>query len=593
MIADDLITKLKEMKERGAFKNYIDYVRFPFFRTLEPNTIIEFDFPLTVFVGQNGCGKSSTLQALFGCPKGKSVSTYWFNTCIDPIEEFDQSKNRHCLIYSHSSGGPDKEVLKTRINKVGQPDLWDTSEPISRYGMKMGTRNPPVDKDVVYINFRAVQNAFEKRFHEQRPPQSGIQDHLRSRSWYLDRIIKGKTIPHFQGKTHEPLGQLTAGELSAVSKILGRTYKGAKLIKHRIFDHWGYSAILQTEHASYSEAFAGSGETAVVVLVKEIFEAPSNSLLLLDEPENSLHPGAQMKILEFLLEQCIEKQHQIIVCTHAPTLVQALPKQAIKVFTPTAKGYFRVEKEILPQEAFYFLGQPVTDKKRVIVEDRLAKAMIDIVLNRMGEAAKNIFEIIYYPGGESHMKNEAVLYSRDQPSEVFLLFDGDQKPDSPFYNPADLTVGIDSDFDAAIQFLDAEIKKSLGREIKFPSDGNGGVGNKQQQRDLRKNYLKYCRRNIFYLPMKTPEEEIWDDACVENFLNLIFPSDSVLEVKAILAAETNYKKKFVVLTDILCGKSSGEKIDVIHSILTKAWASNKTSMVDATCKILEAIKNKA
>ncbi|QQR95196.1 MAG: AAA family ATPase [Bacteroidota bacterium] len=57
------------MKARNAFRNFIEYIQFPYFRNLEKNTRIIFDFPLTVFVGQNGSGKSSTLHALYGAPK--------------------------------------------------------------------------------------------------------------------------------------------------------------------------------------------------------------------------------------------------------------------------------------------------------------------------------------------------------------------------------------------------------------------------------------------------------------------------------------------------------------------------------------------
>lgn len=87
----------------------------------------------------------------------------------------------------------------------------------------------------------------------------------------------------------------------------------------------------------YSEAFAGSGEFAVVMLVVGVTEAPPKSLILLDEPEVSLHPGAQRKLMEFLYEQAKINSHQIAISTHAPEIIRSLPASAIKVFQPNEK----------------------------------------------------------------------------------------------------------------------------------------------------------------------------------------------------------------------------------------------------------------
>ena len=53
------------MKANGVFENYIEYIDFPFYKNLIPHSKITFEFPLTVLVGKNGGGKSSTLHALF------------------------------------------------------------------------------------------------------------------------------------------------------------------------------------------------------------------------------------------------------------------------------------------------------------------------------------------------------------------------------------------------------------------------------------------------------------------------------------------------------------------------------------------------
>ena len=116
---------------RNVFKKYIDYIRFPFFKSFEPNLRVNFNFPITFLVGQNGSGKSSLLQALFGAPEGNSIASYWYNTALDPIK--DLKNNRHCFIYSFKTEftKTQVEVLKERIQdkdkntQIINPDYWE------------------------------------------------------------------------------------------------------------------------------------------------------------------------------------------------------------------------------------------------------------------------------------------------------------------------------------------------------------------------------------------------------------------------------------------------------------------------------------
>lgn len=102
----------------------------------------------------------------------------------------------------------------------------------------------------------------------------------------------------------------------------------------------------------YSEANAGSGEIAVVQLVRRIEKARDYSLVLLDEPEVSLHPGAQENLKEYLLEAIKTKKLQVVISTHSPTLIKGLPSSAIKLFKTNEYGKFYVQENINYEEAF-------------------------------------------------------------------------------------------------------------------------------------------------------------------------------------------------------------------------------------------------
>lgn len=109
------ISSIQRMKECGCFKNYIEYIQFPFYKNLVEHSRINFDFPMTVLIGKNGGGKSSTLHALYGAPKGYTCSDFWFSTEVDPIAE--GGINRYFYGYRESSDSGIKEVMKTRMKR--------------------------------------------------------------------------------------------------------------------------------------------------------------------------------------------------------------------------------------------------------------------------------------------------------------------------------------------------------------------------------------------------------------------------------------------------------------------------------------------
>ena len=54
---------------------------------------------------------------------------------------------------------------------------------------------------------------------------------------------------------------------------------------------------------------------------KTIFKCDSKSLILVDEPEISLHVAWQQEFIDELMEICKLKNMQAIVATHSPNIV--------------------------------------------------------------------------------------------------------------------------------------------------------------------------------------------------------------------------------------------------------------------------------
>lgn len=593
MINTKLIEEIRQIKARNAFKNYIEYIQFPFFRNLEANTEIIFNFPLTVFVGQNGSGKSSTLHALFGAPKKNTPFDFWFSTAVDPIQEVSEGGERHSFfyVYKDKDGNP-LEVLKQRIFKRNNPDYWETSRPVLKYGMKKlpdGIRNEPIEKNVVFIDFRSELSAFDKYFYFKEPRRTTTiknkQDFLRKHSTYLKKIIDGNDIiiKRYNDVKNDPLKIFSTDELHNISIILGKKYIQGKIVRHKLFEEWGYSVIFQTSSYTYSEAFAGSGEMAVVRLVLEVLGAAQYSLLLLDEPEVSLHPGAQKRLKHFLLEQIRSKQLQVVISSHSPSIIEDLPSNAIKVFSQLPSGKFTVKNEITPEEAFYHLEQTNAARKKIIVEDILSKEIITSVLKEIGPDTESLFQVSFYSGGASVLKTNFIkVYSHENELNKFIVFDGDQKLGQQHFDPDSIII-----LEQTSERFRQEIQAQTNVDVQFNPDGNQDVGARaDQEKELRRKYLKFYLRNVFYLPLSTPEEIIWDQSLAEQFLRAL----NKLQFVAILNNTNNFKEKFLSLTEGMTGDR--KNIESIEKMFLNKWIETKGEIYNQTVQIIEEIKTR-
>lgn len=526
----DCIEKLAKMKKaKATFPGYITHIRFPLFKNLANDLRVDFQFPVTALVGPNGSGKSSVLHALYGAPRRKSTGDFWFGTEVDPITEGDGQPNRFIYGYFHEKTGLYVETRKARVSKKikgkANPNYWEPTKiapgdnmeeiPEKFLGKKIEglskDRWNPVSRQVFYMNFRSSLSAFDKYFYFGVDP--GLKRLEKKRDLILrdskllrDVIDSGDTsVVHYKKPIASIHRHLTDIELNWVRYILGRNYKSARLIQHDLFKgKSGLSIQFEVGGKKYSEAFAGSGEVAVASAVVQILALQNGALVLLDEPEVSLHPQAQTNLLHFLLDIAKQKKLQIVFSTHAPNMVAPLPDEAIKVFIQDPVGKFAVLPESHPYAAFRRLGFNEAGEVRVIVEDRLAKYVVDIALRNLSEDERKLFMVEYPPGGA-----DAILKHRIPnimlEKNFFVYLDGDKRTGEEFVDPDQLARAKDP-------ILDNIIRKQVGVSPQIIADGSGGVADKKQQAELRRKYLSFVRSSLRYLPRRCPEEIVLEGA---------------------------------------------------------------------------------
>jgi ABC-type transport system involved in cytochrome c biogenesis ATPase subunit len=546
---------LRRLVNRNQLEPYIRHIRFPQYKNIAPFTRIDFTFPITALVGANGTNKSSLLRALYGAPGNNNLGNFWFSTETDPIVEGDNFPN--CFVYGYRNEHRQEtvEVIKTRVRKEADPDYWEPSRPIIRYDMaampdrdaadpnRLQTRWKTISKDVEFIDFRHALSAFdryfyygdlarEKSFAEKKSFIRGRAPHLKNAidtecehyNYYVERIVGGQN------------GPLSDAEVNEVRTILGRSYEEIRLIGHRFFRLEGYTARIVDSNLRYTEAFAGSGEFATIMLVTRIMRAKEKSLILLDEPEVSLHPGAQGRLLDFLGEQVIKHKHQVIFTTHSPALIRGLPSDAVKVLAVESKSsrVILAAQHAMPEEAFLSIGEPIAGLKTVLTEDRLAIEIVKRALRVHAPQLLSLLTFKFFPGGASVLFNHYLPpYSSEGRRDVLCLLDGDQRPRQAWPCDRDLQLQQDENL--------AELVKSLsGSDVKFPIDSGNSTNKAVQTASARRSFLSWCFRHVRYLPGESSPEEF-------------------VLAKTHLSDGTDAKVRFAQLTRRSLGLVDGEK----------------------------------
>lgn len=508
------------------FIPFITKICFYNYKNLEYGSTINFTHPITAIVGPNGTNKSSILQALYGCPKGKSIGDYWFNTAIDPIEDVELDENRPRVIYYYRESANDTATTCPCVNlyraprkesatKKNDPDYWETGRAVKQYNMNLptdGRRWSPIKKSVIYLDFRNILSAYDIMFHHgifnKSKTINSVQDFIRARSKHLhNALLSGKKVYNRKMKliTNDIIRKK---ELKVISDILGRTYEKAQIIRHTFFRDKEATTVIFKNNNKYSEAYAGSGEFAVVQLVLSISEIDHHSLILLDEPETSLHPEAQRKLIKYLLEESRKKHHQIVISTHSPTIIQELDKSSIKlvdVDNRTNKVY--ITENVAPQVAFHALGHKTNNKWTVIVEDELAAAIVRRAI-QPDTTLRDSITIKPIPGGAETIITRyipAIMMLPDPKTIIYL--DGDKYCVQP---QASNTIP-QSDEDK----LPEIIKKTVGCEVKFYVDGSKHMSaiaqgqHERQRHDHERAFLDFIYKFLRFLPVKGKTPEDW------------------------------------------------------------------------------------
>jgi predicted ATPase len=571
----------KSITALRAKSPYIHSLRFPNYRNIKPNSELIFSFPITVLLGCNGANKSSILHALYGSVRGKSIGDFWFETKLDEIKETRNSL-RQSVVHRYLNDESELvECLKIRYFREGNPDYWEPAQHRKIYGFEeTGIRISPIQIPVKHLDFRGELPAFDKYFYFPDPKHLALrsrarketssatrhkyskQDYLRARSTVLKKQIEQKGI------------SLGSQELQFLKYILGRDYIGGKMLKHSLFHgHEGWSILFETNiFDGYSDAFAGSGESAATILVHNILQAPDHSLILLDEPETSLHPRAQQRMLEFIAHQAVRKKLQVVIATHSIHLAERLPQDAIRVLQLEANGSVSIENGLSAKEALHEIGI-FPPGKTILVEDKRARTIILEVLKIISARTSQDFNVVVQEGGTSKIYRDIRAFSNSEIREIFIIFDGDHNPNRPIPEYSSLPQG-------EVELMEFICSITKGNNLAGP-DVKKKIG--LENADEMTRYIKFFRNFVRFLPAPNPEHLVWDDVEAQELLLKFVGRELPKEI----IEEKNYKRKISLLADQVPGMQS----DAVFQLLLANLLNSDKQWKDDLLNVIHEIRS--
>jgi AAA15 family ATPase/GTPase len=153
---------------------------------------------------------------------------------------------------------------------------------------------------------------------------------------------------------------------------------------------WTVDPATERDDLSYPLSHCGTGVSQVLAILYVVITSQESRIIILDEPQSFLHPGAAKKLIEILKQF---PQHQYFISTHSPSIITAAnPSTIIKLWhedneTKTFvmnSGNIKEQKELLSE-----LGVNLSDvfgaDKIVWVEGLTEEQCFPIILEKIAK----------------------------------------------------------------------------------------------------------------------------------------------------------------------------------------------------------------
>jgi len=300
-------------------------VNHPFFGTMDIDFTDPDQNPLNtvVLAGINGSGKTTLLQFI------QEVIQKWVT--------YHRDHTVFVLFTPFEANIMESSERKRKI----YAGLKMAENPFSRYSEKVIDKSREDLPKIIFlpseVNFNTIEITNKPYSYKYRFFNQLNENIAKSIPDYFGTLIDKKVYENEDIPPKESIRQVCKeinavfGKLELESEIIGLKKDGSRMPVFRNksgkeFDITGLSS--------------GEKQLFFRVMSLKMLEA-NNSIILVDEPEISLHPAWQQKILK--VYENIGKNNQVIVATHSPHIIASTAKENVKILVRNEDaGTFRI-----------------------------------------------------------------------------------------------------------------------------------------------------------------------------------------------------------------------------------------------------------
>ncbi|MCV0411258.1 AAA family ATPase [Nitrosopumilus sp.] len=289
----------------------------------------------TIATGIDYEGKTKADFGYYVTEGEKGISDVYLGVNVDHYDFEFSYRNQKTRINSRR-GQEEKSTLECSINGL-HPRI------ASKEGSETSTR---------------INNIFANgEFTEQLLDEFFYIPFFRSATKYGVKLVR--TPDDLLSSSPESLMDVTLSKLSKDTDLLGKISSfihqlTGKTIRTRNVDLLSselQGVTLEFVKNGFANAIAneGTGPNQVILLLTILVGSPSGSVIAIDEPEIHLHPKAQSKLVELMIEISNKDNKQLIFTTHSehmlyPFLAKIASKQQINPTRVTVNSFYQDEK---------------------------------------------------------------------------------------------------------------------------------------------------------------------------------------------------------------------------------------------------------
>ncbi|MDQ0286288.1 putative ATPase [Desulfofundulus luciae] len=307
------------------------------------NTLIEINSPITAFCGLNGTGKSTLLQLAAAAyrPLTRQERPYYLRDffvvgTLDPMP-FTRDASVEYKYWQH-----DRNLKTVTLSRNDITRRWQGY-----------SRRP--QRNVFFAGVGLYIPKIEQRDFFFRHASKLV---VRDSSSVTDRIKLW------------------------TCRILGHSYESISTNIVIYSEREGNVVTVQRSGATYSEAHMGYGEGRTQYLINTLEILPEKSLVLIEEPETSLHPSAQHELGKYLVDVACERKHQIMITTHSEFILEALPSQSRIYLKKVDDGVYPIAG-LTALQAKSLMTEGHVKALHILVEDNCAKTILSEIIRRI------------------------------------------------------------------------------------------------------------------------------------------------------------------------------------------------------------------